>query len=187
MEARMSAVETFAKSMDDKTYALEERLDQLQAQLIQQITNQNLAEAAHQQVHSEIAELRKLAAEVERMKSHHGSNPNSPDKSLIPEVYFLEKAKWSSWSLRFKRYQNRKHPGVRALLEKVERMMTPLSREYLEAVNLDSYINDDIMDLLTAKTDGEAGVIVRTAQNESVLEVWRRIGPRWQPSVTSAT
>ena len=89
----MSTVEAFAKASDDKTYALEERLDQLQAQLIQQITNQNLAEAAHQQVHAEIAELRKLAAEVERMKSHHGSNPNSPDKSLIPEVYLLERAK----------------------------------------------------------------------------------------------
>ena len=60
MEQRMFATE---QALGDTRAAV----DQMQAQLTQHMTNQNLAEAAHQQLHAEVVELRQLKAEVERL------------------------------------------------------------------------------------------------------------------------
>ena len=66
MESRTVAVEQQVaqlgitmQSIEDRLYAQGERLDQMQNQSTQQLASINLAEASHQQVHSEVAELRR--------------------------------------------------------------------------------------------------------------------------------
>ena len=48
---------------------LQTKIDQLTAQVTEQLRNQNLSEAAHQQIHCEVGELRSLDSEVEPLKS----------------------------------------------------------------------------------------------------------------------
>ena len=63
--------------------AMQAKLDQISAQVTEQLRNQNLSEAAHQQVHKEVAELRSLATEVESLKFSSGVRPDKrPDKNL---------------------------------------------------------------------------------------------------------
>ena len=63
--------------------------ERMAAQLTEQITNQNLSEASHQQLHTEVLEMRRLIADL---KPGQGSSKYS-DKSLLPEAYAMEKSK----------------------------------------------------------------------------------------------
>ena len=90
--------------------AMQTKLDQITSQMTEQLRNQNLTEAAHQQVHREVVELRTVAAEF---KTSSGARPDKhPDKNLAPGSYTLTKSQWPTWSLRFRRYMNRRHPGL---------------------------------------------------------------------------
>ena len=99
MEARVAAVEqqlnqmqvgvnTSTQALQDKVYALEERLDQVSGQATQFLINQNLAEAAHQQIHSEVAELKKAIANI---GGRPGSGHGQLDKNLVPEPYSMDR------------------------------------------------------------------------------------------------
>ena len=73
--------------------ALQGKIEQLQAQLTEQLRNQNLSEAAHQQVHKEVSDLRGLAVVVENLKTSGGARPKKhPDKHLAPGSYSLNKS-----------------------------------------------------------------------------------------------
>ena len=105
---------------------MQTKLDQITAQVTEQLRNQNLSEAAHQQVHKEVAELRCLASEIESLKSSSGARPDKhPDKNLAPGSYSLTKSQWPTWSLRFRRYMNRRHPGLAEKMLQVEGKATP--------------------------------------------------------------
>ena len=92
------------RDAEDKITSITDRLDQMQAQLLQQLGNANLAEASHQAIHKEVIELRKLTTEIDKLKTgtYGPANRNYNDKSLLPEIYLLEKSKWPSWSLKFR-------------------------------------------------------------------------------------
>ena len=57
------------RDAEDKITSIADRLDQMQAQLLQQLGNANLAEASHQAIHKEVIELRKLATEIDKLKT----------------------------------------------------------------------------------------------------------------------
>ena len=57
------------RDAEDKITGITDRLDQMQAQLLQQLGNANLAEASHQAIHKEVVELRKLTTEVDKLKT----------------------------------------------------------------------------------------------------------------------
>ena len=147
------------------------------AQLTEQITNQNLSEASHQQLHAEVLELRRLVGDL---KPVQGSSKYA-DKNLLPEAYSMEKSKWPAWSLRFRRFMNRRHVGLGLELLKVEGRPAPLTAEYIKSTGVDAETSEDLMDYLTAKTEAEAGLIVRGAQAEHGLEAWRRISFASEP------
>ena len=71
MDQRVLLIENLQNAMNG-------RIDQLAAQLTEQLRNQNLTEAAHQQVHREVAELRGMAADVETLKT---ASPIRADKN----------------------------------------------------------------------------------------------------------
>ena len=173
--------------MEQRMFATEQALgntraavDEMQAQMTQHMTNQNLAEAAHQQLHAEVVELRQLRTEVERLQSR-GPGTSNPDKSLLPGPYAMDKTKWPSWSLRFRRFMNRKHPGLGAELLKVEGKSSPLTPEYLRSTGIGDEVSEDLLDYLTANTEAEAGLIIRGSQEEHGLEGWRRIAYASEP------
>ena len=176
------------QEIEDNIYAITERIDQMHQQLTQQLAGQNLSNASHQQLHAEVVELRKLSKDVEHLKTRgsggHGSGGS--DKSLIPDVYSLDKSKWPQWSLRFRRFMDRRHPGtnLKANLEKVERMTAPLSTDYIASTGVDDYVSNDLIDYLTAKTDDEAGTIIRGSQNDHGLEAWRKLAASSEPQGT---
>ena len=121
MEQRMLLIENLHNAMQVK-------LDQISAQVTEQLRNQNLSEAAHQQVHKELADLRSLAVDVESLKSSSGPRVDKhPDKNLNPGSYSLTKSQWPTWSPRFRRYMNRRHPGLAEKMLQVEEKATPLS------------------------------------------------------------
>ena len=120
--------------------ALQGKIEQLQAQIIEHLRNQNLTETAHQQVHKEVAELRGMAATLGARPEKH------PDKNLAPGSYTLTKSQWPTWSLRFRRYMNRRHPGLADKMLKVEGKPTPLKADVLEAADVDPLVNEDLMD-----------------------------------------
>ena len=111
LRGTVTGIQTALKDVDDRGYANAERLDSVTQLMQQQLINQNLAEAGHQQIHTEVAELRKMALDIERLKAR-SSGPGQHDKNLMPEQYALDKPKWPTWSLRFRRYMNRKYPGL---------------------------------------------------------------------------
>ena len=77
----------------------------------------------------------------------------SNDKNLVPEVYSLEKPRWPSWSLRFRRYFNCKSSGLGAKLAAVEGKTAPLSEEILKTADIDLKMQEELMDYMTAKTE----------------------------------
>ena len=70
----------------------------------------------------------------------------SNDKNLVPEVYSMEKPKWPSWSLRFRRYFNRKSSGLGGKLAAVEGKTAPLSEEFLNATDIDLRMQEELTD-----------------------------------------
>ena len=79
VEQKVSQLGITMQSIEDRLYAHGERLDQMQNQSTQQLASINLAEASHQQVHLEVAELRRM---VQTMPNGSGG---SNDKNLVPE------------------------------------------------------------------------------------------------------
>ena len=69
-------------------------------------------------------------------------------------------------------------------MAKVEGKSTPLTPEELAAADVTPSVSEDLMDHLTAKTDAEAGLIVRSPQKEHGLEVWRRLAFASEPQGT---
>ena len=167
MEARMVSAE-------DAIYAIIERIDTLSVQLTTQLQNQNLAEAGHQQIHREVQDLQKTIQDFQRTGfDGRRSGGNRVDKSLLPEPYSLDNSKWPSWSLRFRRYMERMHPGVREKMARVEGQSQPLSDDALKALDVSTEVSNDLIDYLGARTEGEAGTILRGAESKHGLEAWR--------------
>ena len=78
----------------------------------------------------------------------------------------------------------RRHAGIRSKMEQVELESASLSQEKLLALNVDASTNDDMLDYLLARTEGDAGTIVRGAENEPSLEIWRRLAHASDPRGT---
>ena len=110
--------------MEQRILLVENLLNQLQGTLKSVQDAQNLAEAGHQQIHREMADLRKIETEIEKLKNGSGSQHGS-DRNLIPEVYSLGKSHWQAWALKFRRYMNRRHAGIGQKLAQVEGKPSP--------------------------------------------------------------
>ena len=175
------------RSMEESMEAIQNRVDQLTQQMTQQLGNSNLLEASHQQVHREVQELgRQLNADIDAIRNTARpiGNPNHADKNLVPEAYALDKALWTSWALRFKRYMDRRHPGLKTKMESVESMASPMTTEQIARLEVDTTTDNDVIDYLLAKTSGEAAIIVQGAQNENSMEIWRRLAHASDPAGT---
>ena len=166
--------------VEARVASIEQSLDRLQSQMTAQLGQMNLSEAGHQQIHREV---QNMAAEIQNLKSQGAREyKNShPDKSLQPGSYSLNKTLWPVWSLRFKRYMNRKHPNLKPKMDKIEGIPSPLTKEAIAAMEVDEEISDDIIDHLISNCDGEAGIIARGAQHEHALEIWRRLAAASDP------
>ena len=169
--------------MEQRILLVENLVQQMQTTLKSVQDAQNLAEAGHQQVHKEMADLRKIEVEIERLKSGSGypGGGDRNDRNLVPEVYAMDKSKWQAWALKIRRYMNRRHAGI---ADKLLEVGGPLSPQALTDADVSQGISEDIKDYLTAKTEAEAGVIVRSAQRLHALEIWRRLSFASEPMGT---
>ena len=112
--------------MEQRMMLVENLINQIQTTVQAIQGSQTVAEAGHQQLHQEVSQLRRLAVEVERLKSEPAKRPGTYDKNLAPGTYAMDKSQWAAWSLKSRRYLNRLHPGLGAELLKVEGTTSPL-------------------------------------------------------------
>ena len=64
---------------------------------------------------------------------------------------------------------------------KAEGKASPLTSSYLADEDVSAEVSESLIDYLTANTDKEAGLIVRGAQCEHGLEIWRRLSYSSEP------
>ena len=136
-------VESRVNDLEVLLAGVERRLDQMQQALTTQQGSTNLMEASHQQLHREVRDM------VESIRTQR-PGPHAPpvDKALLPDPYAQEKAKRLIWSLRFKRYLNRRHPGIKAHMDRIEGQVAPLTQEALTDIGIGTEAQDDILDYL---------------------------------------